>query len=206
MSLVPAICPQCAGRLEVDNSQDICICPYCDTPIIIERAIKEYYVTNITNNYHTIIHDKSVADELAADCRCLLDAGIVDDTLENALKKFEDNYPTDYRLFYFKARQAMMALEDYGLENVFVKGPKRFLKIRKIETTTDLYDVVWKNYEKMEALAFDKDNAMIAEVDEFLQELEKIKERLQRKLIRWKVCKWLIIVAVVAGVIIAATM
>ena len=47
MPLVAAKCTSCGASLEVDNTKEAAICPYCDTAYIVEKAINNY---NITNN------------------------------------------------------------------------------------------------------------------------------------------------------------
>ena len=44
--LVPAICTQCGASLEVDPSQDAAVCKYCNTPFIVEKAIRNYSIQN----------------------------------------------------------------------------------------------------------------------------------------------------------------
>jgi tetratricopeptide (TPR) repeat protein len=46
--VVPAKCTNCGAALKVDPSQEAAVCPFCNTPYIIEKAIKNY---NVTNNY-----------------------------------------------------------------------------------------------------------------------------------------------------------
>jgi len=44
--MVPVICTQCCGKVEVDPSQEKAVCDYCGTTFLIEKAIKEYNVQN----------------------------------------------------------------------------------------------------------------------------------------------------------------
>ncbi len=44
--LVPAVCTQCGARLEVDPSQDAAVCPYCNTPYVVDKAIRNYNIQN----------------------------------------------------------------------------------------------------------------------------------------------------------------
>ncbi len=48
-NLVPAICTQCGGSLEVDPATDAAVCPFCGTPFIVEKAINQYNTTHINN-------------------------------------------------------------------------------------------------------------------------------------------------------------
>ncbi len=50
MSFVPARCPQCGGRLNVDNRQEAAVCAYCGTPFIVEKAIINLTANFTTNN------------------------------------------------------------------------------------------------------------------------------------------------------------
>lgn len=42
--LVPALCTQCGGTVEVDTANDIAKCPFCGTEFIIEKAVNNYNV------------------------------------------------------------------------------------------------------------------------------------------------------------------
>lgn len=42
MPLVKAVCTSCGAPLEVDNCLDAAICPYCNTPYVVEKAINIY--------------------------------------------------------------------------------------------------------------------------------------------------------------------
>ena len=64
MPLEKAQCPNCGGALEVDSSKEAAICPFCNTPYIVEKAINNY-VTNVTNNIKAntvIINGKNDTD------------------------------------------------------------------------------------------------------------------------------------------------
>ena len=53
-NLVPAVCTQCGGQLEVDPDQQAAVCPYCNTPFIVEKAINHYNVTHV--HQHNTVH------------------------------------------------------------------------------------------------------------------------------------------------------
>ena len=46
--LVPAVCTQCGGQVEVDPSQEAAVCKYCGTPFIVEKAIQNYSIQHAT--------------------------------------------------------------------------------------------------------------------------------------------------------------
>ena len=46
MPIVQAKCTNCGASLQVDNSKEAAVCPYCDTAYIVEKAINNYHITN----------------------------------------------------------------------------------------------------------------------------------------------------------------
>ena len=46
MSLKPAICTQCGGQIEVDDSKEAGICQFCGTAFITEKVIHQYVTQN----------------------------------------------------------------------------------------------------------------------------------------------------------------
>lgn len=46
MSLKPAICTQCGGQIEVDDSKEAGICQFCGTAFITEKVINQYVTQN----------------------------------------------------------------------------------------------------------------------------------------------------------------
>jgi len=49
MPFVQAKCTNCGGVLAVDDSLDAAVCPFCNTPYIVEKAINNYNITNNIN-------------------------------------------------------------------------------------------------------------------------------------------------------------
>ncbi len=51
MPLTKAQCTNCGGTLEIDSSKEAAVCPFCNTPYIVEKAINLYKTENhVTNN------------------------------------------------------------------------------------------------------------------------------------------------------------
>lgn len=48
--LIPGICTQCGATLSVYKEKDAMVCPYCNTPFIVEKAIKIFNTTYIDNS------------------------------------------------------------------------------------------------------------------------------------------------------------
>ena len=44
VKMVPAVCTQCGGALEVDPSRETGVCPFCGSTYVIEKAINQYNV------------------------------------------------------------------------------------------------------------------------------------------------------------------
>lgn len=68
--LVPAICTQCGGQLEVDPAQEAAVCPFCGTPFIVSKAINNYNTVHVHQNIQNNIriqHGKRGIFESAAE-------------------------------------------------------------------------------------------------------------------------------------------
>lgn len=46
MPLVSAKCTNCGASLEIESTNDAAVCPYCDVPFIVEKAVNYYNTTN----------------------------------------------------------------------------------------------------------------------------------------------------------------
>jgi len=49
MPMISAKCTNCGANLNVDNSKDAAICPFCGSTYVAEKAINNYYTTNNIN-------------------------------------------------------------------------------------------------------------------------------------------------------------
>lgn len=49
MPLVQAKCTNCGANLEINNTLDAAVCPYCNTAFIVEKAVNNYNTTNHIN-------------------------------------------------------------------------------------------------------------------------------------------------------------
>lgn len=70
MAFKPAICTQCGGKLDVNDSKDAGICPYCGTAFVTEKVISQY-VINVQDGVDTdnlyILARRAAATDNAAD-------------------------------------------------------------------------------------------------------------------------------------------
>ena len=71
MPLVPAICTQCKGALQVDPNQKSGVCPFCGTQFVSQDVINNYNITNVRNTVTNIgnLHAENVTiqDSKSAD-------------------------------------------------------------------------------------------------------------------------------------------
>lgn len=77
MPFVPAICTQCGAAVEVNDAHDAAVCPHCQTPFIIEKAINHYHTTqNYQINGGVVnIHSGPSVEEIYKNARTLILGG-----------------------------------------------------------------------------------------------------------------------------------
>ena len=51
MQIVPAKCTECGGILQVNQEKDAAVCPHCNTPFIIKKAVNNYSGTIEKNDF-----------------------------------------------------------------------------------------------------------------------------------------------------------
>ena len=51
VKIVPALCTQCAARIEVDQSKDAAICPHCGTAFVVEKAVNNFNIQFAQNTH-----------------------------------------------------------------------------------------------------------------------------------------------------------
>ena len=96
MPLIAAKCTNCGGILEVDSSKDAAICPFCNTPYVVEKAINIYQITNNVNadSIHSVAKS---ADGLFADAQTYLELGLYGEAYDRYLKMSKE-FPADSEL------------------------------------------------------------------------------------------------------------
>ncbi len=58
MPFVQAKCPNCGETITVNNLNDADICPLCNTPFVVDKAINSYTTTSIKNTEEDKEEDK----------------------------------------------------------------------------------------------------------------------------------------------------
>ena len=98
MPLVKAQCTNCNGALEVDDSKEAAVCPYCGTPYIVEKAINNYRVNTI-NISNSVVNFSNSCDDIEKMVNRAEKYILMGDD-EKACRLYEkivDLYPDDYR-------------------------------------------------------------------------------------------------------------
>ncbi|MBR4051226.1 MAG: hypothetical protein IKK09_12065 [Clostridia bacterium] len=102
MAMISAVCTQCGARLEINSEKESAICPYCDTPFLIEKKTDKL---------------KSEADNLAKSGDTFL-------TLKEysaARGKFEmlsNKFPYDYRGWWGLVKTDSKNFTDFGISKM----------------------------------------------------------------------------------------
>lgn len=68
VKMVPALCTQCGGKVEVDANSDEAKCPYCGMSFLVQKAINNYNV-----KYATIEHADNVNIDMGGAVKEVLD-------------------------------------------------------------------------------------------------------------------------------------
>lgn len=92
MSLIKAQCTNCGAALEVDQDKDAAICPFCNTPYIVEKAVNLYHTQIIANGATINISDRLDADTMFENWLVTRDYSLARD--------FKYYYATDVRNTY----------------------------------------------------------------------------------------------------------
>ena len=104
MPFVKAQCENCQGVLDVDSSKKAAICPYCNTPYVVQDAINNYH-THIEHLHADVVNvndDKSAKARMAA-ADAFIKLGKYQDALI-AFREVSQLTPQDYRGWWGQIR------------------------------------------------------------------------------------------------------
>lgn len=123
MPFVPVRCTQCNAKLDVDSSKKEAKCPYCSTTFVLEEAIHNYEINNVTNINE--LHAEHLHLETENRKKDLVRAGedflIIGDYL-SAEKKFMEltqDYPSVYRGWW-----GLIRVKSKSFTNLDISGPE----------------------------------------------------------------------------------
>jgi len=115
--LVPAVCTQCGGALEVDPLQEAAVCQFCRTPFIVESAIAKYVSQTTIEHADTVVN--------GADTVNVHQSGVasVVGFVERQLKRKQDKEDAQEREAAARAEEERRALAAMPpLQRVFKKS------------------------------------------------------------------------------------
>ncbi len=102
MPLVPAICPQCGGKINVDNAQKAAVCIFCGTPFIVQEAIENhnhYTVNQFGEGANVTINEGTSRERYLSNGNTALRLRNYDLALDT-FQKFTRDYPQAYEAWW----------------------------------------------------------------------------------------------------------
>lgn len=184
MALVPAKCTQCGGNIQVDNQKEAAICPYCGTAYIVEQAINNYkIVNNIRTDAVTIVNQSDTdnsADGLYKMCLDCCNKGMYG-AMDYKFKKFEQEYPTDYRVYYIK----LLEITESFSKVCFFNGSELHILNSDLEWTSEQKKRIKSLFDTILRLAPSGDaniKKIKSQYDNYVQKLSKEIEKEQNEI------------------------
>ena len=104
MPLVPAKCPNCGASLTVDPVTRAAVCPYCQTPFVVEDAVNNYNIQNTVRVEH--LHTDKVEIQDSGSAESLLKTANTYLSLNNYIsarhnfKEITEKFPYEWRAWW----------------------------------------------------------------------------------------------------------
>lgn len=181
MPLVKAQCPNCGGSLEVDKSLEAALCPYCNTPYIVEKAINNYN-TYVVHQYdsgtvvNNIVQEESL-DRLLANARALTNIGNYEKAFE-VYTRITEHYPEEYNGWWGLIMTCTKGFSDAGVYCVRQSELREYYKYFK-KQCADNYVSKEKEQQFKEYLERVSKNAGQALIDELKIKKDKLQEHIK---------------------------
>ncbi len=96
MPLVRAQCTSCGAALEVDESRASAVCPFCNMPYVIEKAVNQFRINNTFHIEKAVFESADSEDKLLKRGIAQLEMREYKDAFE-AFEKMTKLYPANYR-------------------------------------------------------------------------------------------------------------
>lgn len=175
MPIVPAICTQCGAQLNVEDSKEAAVCPYCNTAFIVEKAINNYhntYVTNIGSIHANNVYfsgDQKLEEHLRSGVAFLRLANYK--SAKEVFQRVTEDYPYDYRGWYGLIR----TITKEFTEQCISRGDMQEIQdlLRKIEVVAS---------EEQKNKVFDRVNQYCEPILQDWKVLDKERQNKQKKL------------------------
>lgn len=196
MPLVPAICTQCGGQLKVDDAAEAAVCPYCNTPFVVEKAINNYqntYVTNIGNLHAENVYfsgEHSLEERLRSGVTFLKMMNYK--AAEETFQKITQEFPYEYRGWFGLIRVITKEFREPNLQRTQMQQIEELLeKIdlvateeqktqvrRKVKTYCDPILQEWKRWDERKK---NKEKQLKDQYQYERQQLKQQREELEEK-------------------------
>ncbi len=156
MSLVNAKCTNCGASLEIDNSKDAMICPHCNSAFIVEKAINNYNISNVTN----VVNN----NEIKADVVKIYNTPLTDfEIVGGVLKKY-------------KGSAIVVEIPDTVIEIAGTAfdgggGENKFKWVKEIKIPSSVAEIAERAFEdciNLERITVDGNNATFSSIDGLL--------------------------------------
>ncbi len=206
MPLVKAQCTNCGASLEVDKDKEAAICPYCNTPYIVEKAIQQY-ITNNTYNIESAVFINNDEEKLIKAGIAQLELEEWDDAADT-FKKAINDYPGNYKSWlgaWILSTMGMSFDEEKCRKNTIKlcpEGMKEYIENNSIQSQNQIENLS----KRVKELEKQKDTWGDAYVSEIIKNLDvassELDEIQQRAIEETKREKNLINIVKVIGVLI----
>lgn len=156
MPFVQGTCPNCGGTLAVDNSKDAAICNYCNTPFIVEKAINQFNINNVSNMnvahmQVNVASGKESIEEKYNACIKLINGSDWNNARRIADTMIKD-FQSDYRGYW-----CMVLIESRNFSIRPIPTTIYDVRGHAIKVASDIPDVVWNNYRMVRELIPNQD-------------------------------------------------
>ncbi|MBR4779830.1 MAG: hypothetical protein IK014_00555 [Lachnospiraceae bacterium] len=149
MPFVKAMCTNCGGILQVDDSKDAAICPFCQTPYIVEKAINNYQITNQykIENSNVYINNGLSIEQKIENAEAFISVHHDYDKAETLFKEASEMAPMDYRTWWGIVRAQTGEFAYFGFDNDELDEVREYMT-SAIKVAGDKKDAIIKKWDK----------------------------------------------------------
>ncbi len=181
MPIVQAKCENCGGILAVDNNQKAAICPFCNTPYVVQDAINNYNITNNVNVGAGAVvnvfgkNDELQKEQMLKNAETFYQLSRYNEAVQ-IYEEYTRNYPDDYRGWWGKAnlltRQFTINKCEYDLYIEIQNCVDSALKVADESMKKDIENR-WNNWRQVINQGM---SSIKAEIENYKEELKKENE------------------------------
>ncbi len=149
MPFVKAMCTNCGGILQVDESKDAAVCPFCSTPYIVEKAINNYQI-NIQykiENSNVYINNGISIDKKIENAEYFISVHHDYDKAESIFMEASELAPMDYRTWWGIVRAQTWEFSYFGFDDEGLDDVRQYLE-SAIKVAGDKKDELIKKWDQ----------------------------------------------------------